>query len=94
MLDRLALLRGKRADDRKPSALYADILTMKEFGINPEQWRRLSKVERRVLYWWRVAQEYFFEFSPERIKMRQQQEKQRLDGLRNKMPRVKPVRRR
>jgi len=42
----------------KATGLYHDILTMKEFNLAPDQWRRLTRIDRKILHAWRIVQEY------------------------------------
>lgn len=59
-------------DNRTVTPLYSDVLTIKEYGLKPEDWKRLSNFDRKVLKYSRIMEYYYIEFSPDRIKMRAQ----------------------
>lgn len=58
---------------------------MKEYGFTPSVWKRLSNIDKKVLRYARIMESYYIEFSPERIKMREQvkeaENKKKMDKL-------------
>jgi len=70
VLKKLEQRQGERkAESTTP--LYQDIAAMKASRLSPSQWRNLSGTDRKVLHYFRVMEIYHIEFSPERIKMRE-----------------------
>jgi len=66
---------------------------MKEFGLSPKEYNRLSRIDRKVLSYYRIMERYYFEFSPEQIKLRerlkkQEQERKQAD-LMARMPKLR-----
>ena len=63
---------------------------MKEYGFTPSVWKRLSNIDKKILRYARVMETYYIEFSPERIKMREQnkeaEHKKKMDKLMEVMP--------
>ena len=98
VLEKAESLQKKEKDDRPVTPLYQSILTMKEMGLAPDQWRRLSRIDKRILHYFRVMQSYYFEFSPRQIKARRDaadaELKRKQGDLMSKMPRVAPMSRR
>jgi len=63
---------------------------MKEYGFTPSIWKRLSRLDKKILGHFRTMERYYIEFSPDRIKMRKQikesERKQKEDKLMASMP--------
>ena len=63
---------------------------MKEYGFTPSIWKRLSNIDKKILGYARIMESYYIEFSPERIKMREQtkeaEHKKRMDELMGVLP--------
>lgn len=95
---KLKKLRDENKDKRESTALYSSILTMKEYGYRAAEWRRLSRIDKKILSYARVMETYYIEYSPDRIDMRRQskenKQKVREQALMSKMPRTMPRQRR
>lgn len=69
---------------------------MKEYRLTPFEWSRLSRIDRKILNYARVMEVYFIEFSPERIKMREQakeaEHKKKMQEIMDGMPRLQKSR--
>jgi len=94
----VASLQKEDKDERPATQLYQQVLTMKEMGLDPGQWKRLSRIDKRILHYFRIMQNYYFEFSPRQIKARREakeaEQKRKQQDLMAKMPKMAPIRRR
>ncbi len=95
---KLKKLRDENKDNRESTALYSNILTMKEYGLTPHEWKQLSRIDKKILNYARVMETYYIEYSPDRIDMRKQAKESKLkarqQSLVAKMPQTLPRQRR
>jgi hypothetical protein len=77
--------------------LYSEVLTIKEYGFTPSIWKRLSNIDKKILGYARIMESYYIEFSPERIKMREQikdaEHKKKMDKIMDGLPKQQKGRR-
>jgi len=66
---------------------------MKEFKLNPLEWRRLSRFEKRALHYHRVMEQYYIDKHWQEVKKEQEREQKKRE-LMGKLPRVQMPRRR
>jgi vacuolar-type H+-ATPase subunit B/Vma2 len=66
---------------------------MKDFRIGPEEWRRLSRFEKRALHYHRIMEQYYMDKHYEKIRKEQEREQKKRELI-NKLPRVQMPRRR
>lgn len=97
-IEKVMSLQKEEKDERPVTLLYQQILTMKEMGLGPGQWRKLSRIDKRILHYFRVMQNYYFEFSPRQIKARRDAKeadhKRKQQALMAQMPKLAPTPRR
>ena len=87
----------QRQEERKAESttpLYQDIAVMKASRLSPAQWCRLSRLDKKILHYFRIIEVYYIEFSPERVKMRAQakeaEKKRKQQEILGKMPGLSP----
>jgi vacuolar-type H+-ATPase subunit B/Vma2 len=66
---------------------------MKDFRLGPEEWRRLSRFEKRALHYFRVMEQYYIDKHYEKLRKEQEREQKKRELI-NKLPRVQMPRRR
>lgn len=66
---------------------------MKDFRLGPEEWRRLSRFEKRALHYFRVMEQYYIDKHYEKLRKEQERE-QKKQELMQKLPKVQMPRRR
>jgi hypothetical protein len=61
---------------------------MKEFGLTPEEWGRISRADRKMLQYYLVMEEYYMDrqFKKQRA---QAEKKEGIQKFLNSMPRLK-----
>lgn len=74
------------------TALYQDITTMKAYGMAPGQWRRLSPIDRKILFYTRIMENHYESLPIDKIKRERKMEAAG-QQLMTKMPRLAPGRR-
>jgi hypothetical protein len=52
----------------KPSELYSAVATMKEFNLAPDQWRALSRRDKKILQYFQIVAEYHLDLYREKLK--------------------------
>jgi len=62
----------------------------KDSGLNPIEWARLSRIDKKILGYARIMEAYRDQFSPSAIKLRKQQKKAELESMKPQMPRTLP----
>jgi len=78
----------RQAQD-KVTRSYQDLLTMREYGIPPAAWARISRFDRLVLFYGRIMEHYYTERERARAKEKAEKEAERQRFLKENMPKVK-----
>jgi hypothetical protein len=58
---------------------------MKEFRIGPEEWRRLSRFDKRCLHYHRVMEQYYIDKHHAELRKEQERERKKQE-LMSRMP--------
>jgi len=70
---------------------------MKEYRLSPSEWSGLSRVDKKILQFYRIIEVYNIEFSPERIKYRndakEAERERKMNKLMSRMPGTLPRKR-
>jgi hypothetical protein len=86
LTDKILLkINKKKQKEDLPTLLYQNISTMKEFKITPEKWSNLSRIDRKVLYYYRVMESYYIEQVNEKHSKDLKKEQMKQEFL-NKLP--------
>jgi len=59
---------------------------MKESGLTPAAWSKLSRTDKKILHYMRTMEYYMLEFSPEQIKMRADEKERKRKSAMGGMP--------
>jgi len=59
---------------------------MKESGLGPAEWSKLSRTDKQILHHMRTMEYYMLEFSPEQIKARADEKKHKKQAAMGGMP--------
>jgi len=52
---------GKKADLPIPTPLYQQVTVLKEFNFKPAEWKRLTRTDKKALYYYMIMHNYFVE---------------------------------
>ncbi len=63
--------------ERPPSLLYQSISTMREFGMVPDQWEKLSRLDKKVLHYYRAMEGYYFDIARAEAEQKTKTEKEK-----------------
>ena len=70
--------------EKPPSLLYQSISTMREFNLTPADWSKLSRIDKKVLYYFRAMEGHYFDIENEKSK-----QKSKLDETRSSLPHIR-----
>ena len=56
---------------------------MREFGLSPGEWSALSNVDKKVLHWFRVMENHYYD-----IERQKSEQKAKLDETKKKLPHI------
>lgn len=57
--------RGQKKDKEESTELYQDTLTMREFKLTPAQWKQISRIDRKILYYSRLMESIYMDMDQE-----------------------------
>jgi len=58
----------ERGSKEKPEPLFSDIATLKDFGLTPAKWSKLSRLDKKILHYWRAMQGFYEDIATENAK--------------------------
>jgi hypothetical protein len=94
VLEKYQSRQDETKDDRPVAKLYNRVMDMKEFGLSPFDYSRLSRIDKKVLAYYRIMERYYFEFSPDQIKFRQEAKEREREAKKAKLMGMMPKLRR
>lgn len=79
--------KSKKDDKKTPisTPLYQEILILNEFKLKPSEWKVLSRIDKKALYYFMIMKNYYTDKQYEEIKKKSDQQKDSND-LMAKMP--------
>ena len=75
--------------EKPPSLLYQSLSTMREFNLVPADWSKLSRIDKKVLYYFRAMEGHYFDIEKEKGR-----QKAKLDETRSQLPHISKNKRR
>jgi len=57
---------ASKADAEPQTFLYQMVSTMKDFGLSPKSWAALSRIDKKILYYYRLMDNYYTVLSNEK----------------------------
>ncbi len=81
-LDGNAMMRLKKRrieSGAETTTLYQQISTMKEFGLTPAQWSKLTRLDKKVLHYHRAAESFYIDMAQSKLS-KPKTEQPRLSG--------------
>jgi len=85
--------RSKKKNNQKATDLYQAVSTMKEFNLSPAEWRRLSRLDKKILIYSRVMEQHYIDCIHEEHNRKLEQERKRREMM-DRMPKLAIPRRR
>jgi len=86
-----------KEDRTSPTMLYQSIFTMRHFRMAPDEWKRLSRIDRRVLHYQLVMENHYQATAYEKQKHemdKKRKESEAKQRMMSKMPKLRPTIRR
>ena len=75
----------KKEDPPKTTELYQDLMTVKELGMSIKDFHHLSRIDKKILYYFRVMESYLFESQMKKMKKKADQDRQKQENERKTM---------
>ena len=85
VLSKIEQRQAKKESNQTSTELYQAASTMKEYHMTPFEWRRLSRLDRKILIYTRVMEQHFMDTMHEDHERKRELERER-QKLMDNMP--------